>query len=347
MCLFKGSYTAIVTPFKKDGKLDHEGLDKLTEFHLENGVTGILATGTTGESPALNWEDHISVIEYVWNKCEGNREFIAGTGSNNPRESSEATAKCYEMGVKTVLLVDPYYNGPSSLEIRREYVEPIATRFPEIQVIPYIIPGRTGTQMHPQDLALLHERHGNVNAVKEATGNMENAATIRKLCGEDFSILSGDDDRTYELMSSKEIKGDGVISIASNVAPKHIHMLVDALLNGRNDESRDLYQKLKPLFELVTVKTIEETPYGQVECKARNPLPYKTLMKILGFPSGFCRPPLGRMTHKGVQTVLETARGVHERSPEIFEPIERFFDVNLDQRLNNEKNWRGLAYEAY
>lgn len=345
--MFKGCYTAIVTPIKEDFKLDYEGLKRLTEFQMENKVNGILATGTTGESPTLTWKEHIKVIERVWNACNGNCEFIAGTGSNNTAEALEATVKCHELGVKSILLVDPYYNGPSSLEIRREYIEPIAKRFPEIQVIPYIIPGRTGTQLHPQDLALLHERYSNVSAVKEATGNIENAATIRRLCGESFSILSGDDDKTYELITSEKVRGNGVISVASNVAPKHVKMMVDMLLNGHGEKGLQLCEKLKPLFELVTVKTLEETPYGQVECKARNPLPYKTLMNILGIPSGPCRPPLGKMTRKGVQVVLAKARAVYEGSPEILEPVEKFFDVDLGKRLYEEKYWRGLAYEAY
>ena len=249
--------------------------------------------------------------------------------------------------MNAILLVDPYYNGPSSLEIRREYIEPIAKRFSEVQVIPYIIPGRTGTQLQPQDLALLHKGLPNVNAVKEATGDLENARTIRKLCGEGLSILSGDDDKTFELMRDPTIGANGVISVASNVAPRAVQSMVKAILDGDHKKGEEIADKLKPLFELVTVKTTEDTPFGTVTCKARNPLPYKTLMTVLGFPVGPCRPPLGKMTKKGFQIILDKIRRVYESNPEILKPIEEFFDVNLERRLYEEKYWRGLVYDSY
>ena len=161
----------------------------------------------------------------------------------------------------------------------------------------------------------------------------------RKLCGEDFDILSGDDDKTYNMMIDPQIKASGVISVASNVAPGAVQKFVKATLEGKVEESEKLYKPLKPLFSMVTVKTEEETPYGPVLCKARNPLPYKTLMNILGMPSGPCRRPLGKMTKKGIQIVLNNVRTVYKRNPEILEPIERFFDCRLEERLYNEKYW--------
>ena len=147
---------------------------------------------------------------------------IAGTGSNSTQEAIDGTAHAQDIGVNCVLLVDPYYNGPSSMEIRREYIEPIAHQFPEVQVIPYIIPGRTGTQLYPQDLAVLHQQYPNVRCVKEATGDLKNMELTRQLCGEDFDILSGDDDKTYTMMISPDIAASGVISVVSNVAPSAV-----------------------------------------------------------------------------------------------------------------------------
>ena len=342
---FSGCYTAMITPMTKNLDVDYEGLERLVEFQSEQGVSGILAVGTTGESPTLSWEEHIDVIRKVHELSKGRFLTIGGTGSNNTHESLEATRKVSDFGVKCVLLVDPYYNGPSSLEIRREYIEPIAREFPNVQVIPYVIPGRSGTQLLPQDLAILHSQFENVRAVKEATGNFENMRLIRKLCGEDFDILSGDDDKTYEMMKDPQIQASGVISVASNVAPGPIQRFVKATLEGNTEESERLYKALKPLFSMVTVKTEEETPFGPALCKARNPLPYKTLMNILGMPSGPCRRPLGKMTKKGLQVVLNIARTVYEKTPEILEPIERFFDVDLSKRLYDEKSWRGLTYD--
>ncbi|MEM2914276.1 MAG: 4-hydroxy-tetrahydrodipicolinate synthase [Candidatus Bathyarchaeia archaeon] len=342
---FEGCYTAIITPMTKKYAVDYEGLKSLVEFQVKEGISGILAVGTTGESPTLNWEEHIKVIEKVHEYADGKCLTIGGTGSNSTEESIEATREVSDLGVKCVLLVDPYYNGPSSLEIRKEYIEPIALEFPDVQLIPYVIPGRTGTQLLPQDLAILHSQFKNVRSVKEATGNIENMKLTRKLCGEDFDILSGDDDKTYEMMTIPEIASSGVISVTSNVAPGATQRFVQAILKGKMDEAKKLGEALKPLFSMVTVKTEEETPFGLTSCKARNPLPYKVLMNILGMPAGPCRRPLGKMTRKGLGVVLNVARTVYEKTPEVLEPIEKFFDVNLNKRLYNEKNWKGLAYD--
>src|SRR4030042_846441 len=155
--MITGGYTALITPFKENA-VDYEGLGKLADFQIKNGISGILAVGTTGESPTLAWDEHNGVVERVALKTKNKCLCIAGTGSNNTVESIEATKHAVDVGADAVLLVDPYYNGPSSLEIRREYIEPIAKSFPSIQLIPYIIPGRTGAQMLPEDLAILQDK---------------------------------------------------------------------------------------------------------------------------------------------------------------------------------------------
>ena len=344
---FEGCYTALITPMKENREVDFEGLKRLVEFQIEEGISGLLAVGTTGESPTLNHEESMKVIREVYEIAGDKCVVIGGTGSNCTEKTIKLTKEVYDFGVRCVLLVDPYYNGPSSLEIRREYIEPVASMFPDVQVIPYVIPGRSGTQLLPQDLAILHSKFENVKAVKEATGNIENMKLTRKLCGENFYILSGDDDKTYEMMTNPEIRASGVISVASNVAPKATQRLTKAILEGRSEEAESLLKALKPLFSMVTVKTEEETAYGTALCKARNPLPYKTLMNILGMPSGPCRRPLGKMTKKGLKTVLKTIRSVYERNPEILKPIEDFFDVDLSKRLYDESSWEGLTYDQY
>ncbi|MEM1989134.1 MAG: 4-hydroxy-tetrahydrodipicolinate synthase [Candidatus Bathyarchaeia archaeon] len=344
---FEGCYTALITPMKSDFEVDFEGLRRLVEFQVREGVSGVLAVGTTGESPTLTHEESIRVIRETHEVAGGKCTVIGGTGSNCTEKTMEMTREVYDFGIRCVLLVDPYYNGPSSLEIRREYVEPIAGAFPDVQVIPYVIPGRTGTQLLPQDLAILHAKFKNVRAVKEATGNLDNMRLTRKLCGEDFDILSGDDDKTYEMMTDPAIRASGVISVASNVAPRAVQRFTMAILEGRSREAEDLLEALKPLFSIVTVRTEEETPYGKVSCRARNPLPYKALMNILGMPSGPCRRPLGKMTKKGLDVVLNAARTVYEKNPEILKPIEDFFDVDLSDRLYNIRYLEGLAYDQY
>jgi 4-hydroxy-tetrahydrodipicolinate synthase len=344
MVKFSGCYTALVTPMTQDRQVDYEGLSRLVEFQIKEGVSGILAVGTTGESPTLDWNEHNKVIEEVYEYTGSKGLTIAGTGSNSTQETVEGTEHAVHIGVQSVLLVDPYYNGPSSLEIRREYVEPVAKQFPEVQVIPYVIPGRTGTQLYPQDIAVLHQQYPNVSCVKEATGNVENMRLTRKLCGSDFAILSGDDDKTFVMMTAPDIAAAGVISVASNIVPHTVQSLTQALRAHRTEEANRLYATLKPLFNMVTVKTQEQTPFGLVTCKARNPLAFKTLMNVLGMPSGPCRQPLGKMTRAGLEIVLTNARKVYETTPSILQPIVDFFDVDLNERLYNEHYWQGLTY---
>ena len=329
---------------KNNRQVDYDGLQQLVTFQVENGVKGILAMGTTGESPTLDWDEHNSVIEKTREYSSHRVLTIAGTGSNSTQETLLATEHANNAGVKCVLLVDPYYNGPSSLEIRREYIEPVAKRFPDVQVIPYVIPGRTGTQLLPQDLAILNQQYPNVCCVKEATGDLKNMELTRKFCGNDFDILSGDDDKTYTMMISPDIGASGVISVASNVAPKAVVDMVHYLLDGNQEAANVIAQALQPLFDIVTVKTMEKTQFGQVLCKARNPVAYKTLMNVLGMPAGPCRQPLGKMTQIGLEIVLTKARKVYEANPQIFEPISNYFDVDLKERLYNEKYIEGLYY---
>jgi len=345
--MLKGCFTALVTPFTNDHKLDQGSLEKLIEFQVTNGISGVLAVGTTGESPTLAWQEHNDVTRLVCEGTKGKCKSIAGTGSNSTRETLEGSEHAAKFGADAVLVVDPYYNGPSSLEIRREYVEPVAKRFPEIDVIPYVIPGRTGTQMLPEDLAILYRQYPNVRTVKEATGNLENMARTREVCGDDYTILSGDDDKTLDMITSDAIRASGVISVLSNVAPRALTRYVTLLLEGQRAEAENLLEGLKPLFGLVTVKTQEETPYGVVTCRARNPLAVKTLMNILGMQAGPCRQPMGKMTEKGVQVVLETARTVQRTAPEVLAPVAEFFNVDIEDRLANEANWKDLSYEGY
>jgi len=344
--MLAGCFTAIVTPFK-DNAVDYEGLGKLSEFQIKNGITGILAVGTTGESPVLTWNEHNRVIEIVAEKSKNKCICIAGAGSNNTKESLEGTKHAVAVGADAVLLVDPYYNGPSSLEIRREYIAPIAEAAPDIEIIPYVIPGRTGAQLLPEDIAILNQTYKNVNTVKEATANLDNMRSTRKCCGPDFTILSGDDGMTFNMMLDPEIKASGVISVASNVAPGPITEMVRLLEQGEQQNAQKLLTALEPLFGLVTVKTMEKTPYGEVGCRARNPLGFKTLMSILGMPSGGCRQPLGKMTRNGLETVLSAARKVQADNPEILQPVAEFFNVDIEQRLNNPSSWDGLFYEEY
>jgi len=343
-----GCYTALVTPFSENGEtVDYEALNRLVTFQIENGITGILAVGTTGESPTLAWEEHHLVTEAV---AQGTREkclCIAGTGSNNTKESIDATKHAVGVGADAVLLVDPYYNGPSSLEIRQEYIKPVATRFPDTTIIPYVIPGRTGAQLFPEDLALLFKNYPNVSTVKEATANIDNMRRTRACCGGDFTILSGDDGMTFQMMTDPTVNAAGVISVITNIAPRTIGDMVKLLLDGNQAEAEKLKSALDPLFGLVTVTTEEQTGFGPVACRARNPLGIKTLMSILGLPVGPCRQPLGKMSQNGIQKVVAAAKDVQQKNPQIWQPLADFFHVDVDERLNNPIYLEGLFYPEY
>lgn len=343
-----GCYTAIVTPFQNNGRdVDYDGLSKLVDYQIQSGITGILAVGTTGESPTFAWEEHNRVIEKVLEQARGKCLCIAGTGSNNTRECLAATEHAAQAGSDAVLLVDPYYNGPSSLEIRREYVAPVAQRFPDLTIIPYVIPGRTGAQLFPEDLAILFNDYKNVSSVKEATGNLDNMKRTRECCGPGYMIFSGDDGITFDMMTDADIAANGVISVITNIVPQAVVNLVQLLLDGNAAEATKLKDALDPLFRLVTVTTKETTPYGEVICRARNPLAIKALMSVLGLPSGGCRRPLGKMSAKGLAKVLDTVRKVQERNPEILAPLAAFFNVDIEERLGNAAYTEGLVYEAY
>jgi 4-hydroxy-tetrahydrodipicolinate synthase len=339
-------YTALVTPFR-NGEVDYEGLRALVDFQIQNGISGILAVGTTGESPALSWKEHLDVVAFIAGLTKSKCGCIAGTGSNNTQEALEASAHAVKAGADALLLVDPYYNGPSSLEIRREYVEPIAEAFPQTTIIPYIIPGRTGTQLLPEDLALAYQRFPNVSTVKEATGNLENMRKTRACCGPDFRILSGDDALTFEMMSDGRILASGVISVMTNIVPGPIVSMVKYAAEGNQEKALALKKALDPLFNLVTVKTMEQTPFGEVVFRARNPLAIKAMMSILGMPSGGCRRPMGKMTVKALRIAFDSMKQVFDNHPEIFAPIESAFQVNVAERLASFERWQHLCYETY
>jgi 4-hydroxy-tetrahydrodipicolinate synthase len=341
-----GCYTAIITPFDEDA-VDYDGLDRLVDFQIANGINGVLAVGTTGESPALSWKEHNQIIERIAKRTRNKSLCIAGTGSNNTREALEATRHAAQAGVDAVLLVDPYYNGPSSMEIRREYVAPIAAAFPELQVIPYVIPGRTGTQLLPEDIGLLSQKYKNVSSVKEATGNLTNMKRTRTCCGPKFTILSGDDGMTFDMMTDPDIQAGGVISVISNVAPGAVAELVRLLASQEIEQAEALKNDLAPLFGLVTVATTEKTPFGTVTARFRNPSAIKALMTILGMPCGGCRRPLGKLTPNAIEVVLTAARKIQATNPGILQPCADFFSVNIDARLNDPQTWKELVYSEY
>ncbi len=344
--MISGIYTALVTPMRVDGQLDSDGLEQLVEFQLQSGVSGLVPVGTTGESSTLCDDERRQVVERTCRQVTDRADIFVGAGSNSTAHAMEYCAHAAASGARGVLLVDPYYNGPSSLEIRREYLAPIARRFSQLELIPYIVPGRTGTQLEAQDLALLAEEFANISAVKEAS-TAENAALIRRCCGSDLAILSGEDSINLHLMQRADIAASGAISVVANVAPAALQHMVEHALAGRWTEAEKLSTALAPLCAITQLETQEATPLGPVRCRARNPLPIKILMHLLGLPAGPCRRPLGRLTRAGFEQVRHAVRRVLIIDASVLEPIEHFFDVDIEARLADEKLAANLVYADY
>jgi len=336
---FEGCWTAMITPFDRKGGIDFEGLEKNVQFQTENGAN-LVPTGTTGESPTLDWREHDRVITRTVKRAKGKAFVMAGTGSNSTKEAIRGTKHAIDVGAQGALLVDCYYNGPSSLELRTQYYEVIAKAFRKAFVMPYVIPGRTGTKLEVEDLAILHRKFKNVRSVKEATADLGRMAKTRTLCGEDFDILSGDDDKTYEMMTRNDIRAAGVVSVMSNIVPGPIYEMVKAIRSGDMEKADRLKETLDPLFKMVTVNTIESYEGFDVPAKFRNPLAIKTMMKGLGLPSGPCRPPLGKMTPKGVEIVRNALKEVYQKDKEVFTPLQDFYKINVEERLLNDRYWK-------
>jgi 4-hydroxy-tetrahydrodipicolinate synthase len=155
---FEGAWTALVTPMTSDGAIDWDGFEKNLAFQVDQGITGLVPTGTTGESPTLSWDEHNHVVERTLARSQGKCGVIAGTGSNSTQEAVESTEHAAEHGARAALLVDCYYNGPSSLELREEYYGVLAELFPEVSFVAYVIPGRSGTALGVEDLAILADQ---------------------------------------------------------------------------------------------------------------------------------------------------------------------------------------------
>jgi 4-hydroxy-tetrahydrodipicolinate synthase len=336
---FGGCWTAMVTPFDRKGEVDFEGLEKNVRFQMENGAN-LVPTGTTGESPTLDWREHDRVITKTVKLAKGKVFVVAGTGSNSTREATRGSKHAVEVGAEGLLLADCYYNGPSSLELRTQYYEVIAKAFRKAFVVPYVIPGRTGTKLEVEDLAILHRKFNNVRSVKEATGDLERMAKTRALCGENFDILSGDDDKTFDMMTRNDIQASGVVSVMSNIVPGPIGEMVKAIRNGNMEKANRLKDILDPLFKVVTVNTVESYEGFEVPCKFRNPVGIKTMMKGLGLPSGPSRPPLGKMTPKGVEVVRNALKEVYGRDKEVFWPLKEFYKINIEERIFNDRYWK-------
>lgn len=273
--MIRGVLPALITPFTKDNKVDKEGLQQNIGFLIENGVSGIVPCGTTGESATLSIEEHEKVIEIAI-ECS-KVPVVAGTGSNNTTEALELTRSAMDAGADAALLITPYYNKPNDRGMLAHFKK-IANEV-DIPIILYNVPSRTGINLKPEVVAEL-AKESNIIGVKEASGNLDQVTRILELTtDEDFVVLSGDDGLTLPVMA---LGGVGVISVVANVAPKLTVSLVEAFRKGNMDEARRLHLKLAPLIRAVFLET--------------NPIPIKKAVELIGLPAGDLRLPLASMS---------------------------------------------------
>jgi 4-hydroxy-tetrahydrodipicolinate synthase len=282
--MFSGSIVALVTPFK-DGHVDWEGLEGLVEFHLKNGTHGIVPCGTTGESATVSHQEHDDVIKAVVKAVKKKVPVIAGTGSNSTDEAVRLTKEAERAGADGALLISPYYNRPTQEGIYQHYKK-IASEV-GIPLIVYNIPGRTGSKIEPETLARLSEIK-NIAGVKEATGSVDQALDVIRLCNPRFAVFSGEDSLTFSLMA---LGGKGVISTVANIVPREMSDVTEACLKGDWEKGRALQLKLIPLIRAVFIET--------------NPIPIKTALSLMGKCRGDLRLPLTPMSEGNLKKLRQ------------------------------------------
>ena len=270
--MFEGAYTAMVTPLTKDDEIDEDGFRANVKFQIRQGIHGLVPMGTTGECATLSYEEHNRVTEITIEEAKGKVPVLAGTGSNSTWEAIMLTKHAKEVGADGALLVVPYYNKPTQAGLY-EHFKRIAEEVDLPQVI-YNIPSRTGVNIQPETVAKL-AKIKNIVGIKEASGDLRQVAQIIDLAGKKFSVISGDDSLTLEIM---KLGGVGVISVASNLVPDKVAKMVESFRSGDVKTAKRIHKELTPLFKALFIET--------------NPGPVKTAMNWMGMAAGRLRLPL-------------------------------------------------------
>ena len=286
--VFKGSGVALVTPMKEDGSVNYETLDYLVDFHLSNQTDAMVICATTGESPVLDHDEHCNVIKHVVKKVNKKVPVIASTGSNDTRYAVELSKNAQELGADALLMVTPYYNKSSQSGLIRHY-NYIADRV-NLPIVLYNVPSRTGCNIKPETYLEL-SKHPNINAVKEANGDITSIAKTISLCGDDLYVYSGNDDQTYPILA---LGGKGVISVFANILPKAMHEICYDYFNGNIESSRTAFLKYFELMEALFMDV--------------NPIPVKAAMKMLGVKIGDCRMPLTTLSDNDCNKLREVLK---------------------------------------
>ncbi len=270
--MFEGVYTALVTPFNNDGSIDKGALQNLVDAQIEGGVQGIVPVGTTGESPTVTHEENVQVVEIVAKQAAGRVSIVAGTGSNSTDEAVRMTRLAADVGATATLQVTPYYNRPTQEGLYLHFTT-IADAT-DLPVMVYNVPSRTAQNIETPTLLQMAE-HERIAAVKEASGSMIQVMSVVEGAPKGFDVLSGDDNLTLPIMA---LGGCGVVSVASNIAPRKMGALVKAAQSGDAETAQRLHYELLPLFKGVFLQT--------------NPIPIKYALARTGVITESYRLPL-------------------------------------------------------
>ena len=285
--VFKGSCTAIITPFKNNG-IDYERLKKNLDFQYENGTSAIVVCGTTGENATLSNDEYQEIVRAVIRDNAERMKIIVGIGSNNTLSALRKAESAKACGADAILMVTPYYNKSTQAGLV-EHFSYVADRV-DIPMILYNVPSRTGIGLRAETCKILSE-HPNIVGIKEASGDIALGAKIRSLCGDELYIWSGNDDATVPLMSLGAL---GVISVASNIVPGAIAKLCALCLEGQFEEATALYAKYAALISALFIET--------------NPIPVKAAMQMIGTDSGELRLPLVQISEENKRKLMAVLR---------------------------------------
>ncbi|MGK7941628.1 MAG: 4-hydroxy-tetrahydrodipicolinate synthase [Crocosphaera sp.] len=281
--------TAMVTPLDEEGNVNYNVAEELAIHLVNNGSDSLVVSGTTGESPTLSWEEKCQLFQVIKKAVGDKAKIIAGTGGNGTDHAIEMTQEAAKMGLDGSLQVVPYYNKPPQQGLY-EHFKKIATTVGNFPIMLYNVPGRTGQNMTPETVAKLAEIH-NIVAIKEASGNLEQACKIRRMTDKSFLIYSGDDFLTLPLLT---VGGVGVVSVASHLVGQQMQEMIEAFNNNRGIQASDINVKLFPLFKVLFCTT--------------NPIPIKAALNLQGWQVGGVRLPLMELSEtlkQEVKSVLE------------------------------------------
>jgi len=284
--MLTGTYTALVTPFR-NGKFDVSAFKRLIELQVKGGVDGIVPVGTTGESPTLDYKEHIDVIAHAVEYAAGRIRVMAGTGGNSTSEAVYLTQEAEKAGADASLQVAPYYNKPSQEGLYQHFLE--VSRATKLPLMLYSIPSRCGIEIGVETVRRLAVATPRVVGIKEAGGNADRVSQLRSALGSKFAILSGDDALVLPFMA---VGAHGVVSVASNIVPKQVTRMVAAFRTGNQAAALKIHEQLYPVFKDLFIET--------------NPTPVKTALAMMGLIQEEFRLPLVPMSAKNKSALKTT-----------------------------------------